>query len=120
MSRQNSSCPTSPIREIREPSCGNSETEGKAVTGSGERARVASEFQIRGFSHDLIQVVHFHECNSGGVVYPAHDGGVVTRSEVCDDRGFPRVPRSMAAVLNVLDLVLGDFAADYRMLPVVV
>jgi hypothetical protein len=35
------------IRVIREPSCGNSETEGKA-TGSGERARVASEFQIRG------------------------------------------------------------------------
>ena len=36
------------IRVIREPSCGNSETEGKAATGSGERARVASEFQIRG------------------------------------------------------------------------
>ena len=28
--------------------------------------------------------------------------------------------RSVAAVLNVLDLVLGDDAADYRLLPVVV
>ena len=37
-----------PIRVIREPSCGNSETEGKAAMGSGERARVASAFQIRG------------------------------------------------------------------------
>ena len=36
------------IRVIREPNCGNSETEGKAATGCGERARVASEFQIRG------------------------------------------------------------------------
>ena len=55
---------------------------------------------------DLIQVVHFHERNSGGVVYPTHDGGVVTGSEVCDDRRFTRVRRSVAAVLNVLDLVL--------------
>ena len=38
----------SEIRDISEPSCGNSETEGKAATGSGERARVASKFQIRG------------------------------------------------------------------------
>ena len=55
----------------------------------------------------LIQVVHFHERNSGGVVYPTHDGGVVTRWEVCDDRRFARVRRSVAAVLNVLDLVAG-------------
>ena len=56
-----------------------------------------------------MQVVHLHERNSGGVVYPAYDGGVVTRWKVCDDRRFTRVPRSVAAVLNVLDLVLGDF-----------
>src|SRR4029077_5670597 len=65
--------PTSPPRVAREPSCGNSETEGKAATGSGERARVASEFQIRGFPYDLMQVVHFHERNSRGVVYPTHE-----------------------------------------------
>src|SRR5438067_151619 len=67
-----------------------------------------------------MQVVHFHERNSSGVIYPTHDGGVVTRWKVCDDRRFTRVPRSVAAVLNVLDLVLGDDAADDRMLPVVV
>src|SRR6266516_5220647 len=68
----------------------------------------------------LMQVVDFHERNSSGVVYPTQDGGVVTRREGCDDCRFPRVPRSVAAILNVLDLVLGDDAADYRMLPVVV
>src|SRR5215510_4872965 len=67
-----------------------------------------------------IQVVHFHERNSGGVVYPTHDGGVVTRWEGCDDRGFPRVARSAAAVLDILDLIASDDAADYRMLPVIV
>src|SRR6478609_6827248 len=67
-----------------------------------------------------MQVVHFHERNSSGVVYSTHDGGVVTRREACDDRRFARVRWSVAAVLNVLDLVLGDDAADYRLLPVVV
>ena len=47
-----------------------------------------------------MQVVHFHERNSGGVVYPAHDGGVVTRWKVCDDCRFVRVRWSVAAVLN--------------------
>jgi hypothetical protein len=28
---------------------------------------------------DLMEVVHLHEPNPGGVVYSAHDGGVVTR-----------------------------------------
>ena len=40
-----------------------------------------------------MQVVDFHERNFGGVVYPTHDGGVVTRWEVCDDRRFASVPR---------------------------
>ena len=31
------------------------------------------------FQHLLIQIVHFHQSNSGGVVYAAHDRGVVTR-----------------------------------------
>src|SRR2546421_12558315 len=74
----------------------------------------------RGFPYDLMQVVHFHERNSSNVVYPTHDGGVATRWEVCHDRRFPRVTRNVAAALNVLDFVLGDDAADYRMLPVVV
>ena len=64
------------------------------------------------FKFGLMQIVHFHERNSGGVVYPTHDGGVVTRWEVCNDRGFACVRRSVAAVLNILDLVLGDDAAE--------
>src|SRR5262245_13947516 len=67
-----------------------------------------------------MQVVHFHEGNSGGVVYPAHDSGVVTGWKIGDDRRFGRVRRSVAAVLNILDLVPGDDAANDRMLPVVV
>src|SRR5262245_15275430 len=67
-----------------------------------------------------MQFVHFHEGNSGSVVYPAHDSGVVTRWKIGDDRRFARVRRSVAAVLNILDLVPGDDAADDRMLPVVV
>src|SRR5882724_8432964 len=68
----------------------------------------------------IMQVVHFHEPNSSGAVYPTHDGGVVTGREVCDDRRFARVRRGVAAVLNVLDLVLVDDSANDRMLPVVV
>src|SRR5436309_2932401 len=67
-----------------------------------------------------MQVVHFHERDSGGVVYPTDNGGVVTRWEVCDDRRFTRVPRSVSAVLNVLHLIGGDDAANDRMLPVVI
>ena len=79
----------------------------------GIRHRISvkhSSFRLEIFNDSefgLIQVVHFHEPNSGGVVYPTHDGGVVTRWEVCDDRRFARVRRSVAAVLNVLDLVAG-------------
>src|SRR5262245_6469045 len=67
-----------------------------------------------------MEIVHLHERNSGGVAYPAHNGGVVTRWKIGDDRRFVRVHWSVAAILNVLDLVLGDDAADDRVLPVVV
>src|SRR5258705_380501 len=53
---------------------------------------------IRGFPYGVIQVVDFHERNSGGVVYPTHDGGVVTRWQVCHNRRFVRVTRNVAAV----------------------
>ena len=43
----NTFCPIG-VGDQRAELSGNSETEGKAATGSGERARVASEFQIRG------------------------------------------------------------------------
>ena len=33
-----------------------------------------------------MQIVHFHKSNAGGVVYTAHDRGVVTWWQVCDNR----------------------------------
>src|SRR6266545_4299218 len=67
-----------------------------------------------------MQVVHFHQRNSSGDAYPAYDGGVVTRWQVCDNRRFPRIPRSVTAVLNLLDLIAGDDPADDRSPPIVV
>ena len=49
-----------------------------------------------------------------------YDRGVGARWEVCNDRGFARIPGNVTAVLDILDLVVGYDAADYRMLPVVV
>ncbi len=46
----------------------------------------------------LVQIVHFHQSNTGGVVYPADDRGVITRRQVCDDRRFPSVSGRVAAV----------------------
>ncbi len=68
----------------------------------------------------LIQIVHFHESNPGGVVHTAHDRGVVTWWQRCDDRRLPWVCWSMAAVPYVLDLVAGDNPANYRGHPVIV
>src|SRR5215471_1544558 len=67
-----------------------------------------------------MQVVHLHERYAGGVVYPAHNSGVVTRWKIGDDRRFAWVCRGVAAVLNILDLVVSDDAADYRLLPIIV
>ena len=50
------------------------------------------------------KIVHFHQSNSGRVVYTAHDRGVVTCWQLCDDRRFPSVPRSVAAVPDIAHL----------------
>ena len=50
------------------------------------------------------KIVHFHQSNSGHVVYTAHDRGVVTRRQVCDDRRLPSVTGSVAAVSDIADL----------------
>src|SRR5439155_26051039 len=55
-----------------------------------------------------------------GVIYPAHNRGVVTRRQVRNDRRFAWVPRSMAADLNIADLVIGDNPADDGSLPVII
>src|SRR5881628_2837623 len=78
-----------------------------------------SSFAIRASTFSM-QVVHFHERNSRGVVYPAYDRGVIAGWKVCDDRRFARISWSVAAVLNSLDLISSDDAADDRGLPVVV
>src|SRR5437762_11680430 len=67
-----------------------------------------------------MQIVYFHQSNSGGAVHSAHDRGVVSGWHVCIDRGFARVSRSVTAVLNILDLVPGDDPADDGGLPVVI
>ena len=67
-----------------------------------------------------MQIVHLHQSNSGSAVYPAHDRRVVTRWQVRNDRRFSRVPRSVTAILNILDLVLGDDPADDGGLPVII
>src|SRR6188472_2989037 len=87
-----------------------------------QRPGFPSPLPIRDISviRGLMQVVHFHQRNSGGVIYSAHDGGVVTWWKVCDDRRFVRVRRSVAAILNILHLILSDDAAEDRMLPVVI
>src|SRR5438093_4609880 len=67
-----------------------------------------------------MQIVHFHQSNSDGAVYTTYDGGVVTRRQVCYNRRFPSVTRSVTAVLDFLHLVVGDDAADDGSLPVII
>src|SRR4029077_17673258 len=44
------------------------------------------------------KIIHFHKRDSGRAIYTAHNGGVVTRWQVSNDRRFPRVPRSPTAI----------------------
>src|SRR5947208_3084317 len=48
------------------------------------------------------------------------DRSVVARWKVCDDCRFAWVTRCVAAVYDILDLVLGDNPADDRSLPIIV
>src|SRR5438128_10578388 len=68
----------------------------------------------------MSQIVHFHQSNSDGVVYTTHDGGVVARWKVCDNRRFPAVTRSVTAVLDFLHLIVCDDPADDGTLPVII
>ena len=66
------------------------------------------------------EIIHLHKSDSRRATYPTHNRGVTTGWQVCDNRRFPPVPGSMAAVLNILDLIAGDDPADDCLLPVVV
>src|SRR5437660_49543 len=67
-----------------------------------------------------MQIVHFHQSNSGGAVYTTHDRGVVACRKVCYDRRFSSVTRCVTAVLDFLRLVVGDDPADDGSLPVII
>src|SRR4051794_21522490 len=67
-----------------------------------------------------MQVVHLYQPDAGGVVYAADDGGVITGWKIGDNRRFARVRWSVAAILNILDLVVRDDAADDCLSPIVV
>src|SRR5205807_6165695 len=67
-----------------------------------------------------MKIVHFHQSNSGGAVYPAHDRRVVASRKLCDNRRFPSITRCVTAVLDFLHLVMGDDPADDRGLPIII
>src|SRR6476646_11271942 len=76
---------------------------------------------IAGFQKaTLLQIVHFYETYSGRVVYTAHNGGVIARWQLRNDRRLGWIGRSVAAVLNIAYLILCDNTADDRMLPVII
>src|SRR5438105_711642 len=67
-----------------------------------------------------MQIVHFHKSNARGAVYTAHDRGVVACWQICYNRRFPSVTRSVTAVLNFLHLIVCDDPADDGSLPVII
>src|SRR6266550_66421 len=67
-----------------------------------------------------MQIVYLHEANSSHVVYTAHDRGVVTRWQICDDRRFSSVTGRVAPSLNLADLIAGDNPTDDGRCPVVI
>src|SRR5437763_598972 len=66
------------------------------------------------------KIVHFYQCNSGGVAYTADDRCVVARLQVRNNRRLACFSRSVATVLNTADLIAGDNPAEYRRLPVII
>src|SRR5213592_4831248 len=75
---------------------------------------------VGGSAARLIQIVYFRESNTGGVVYAAHDRGVVAYWQICNDRRLVWISRSQSTVDNILHLVLGDNPADDRSPPVII
>src|SRR6516165_4033281 len=75
---------------------------------------------VGGSAARLIQIVYFHQSNPGRVIYTADDRSVVARWKIRDDCRFAWVTWCVAAVYDILDLVLGDNPADDRSLPVII
>src|SRR5882724_2849018 len=68
----------------------------------------------------LIQIVYLNQTNSSGVVYTVDNRGVVARLQICNNRRLACRSRSVAAVLNIADLIAGDNPPEYRCLPVII
>src|SRR5438067_13857821 len=67
-----------------------------------------------------MQIVHFYQSNPCRVIYTMDDRSVVARWKVCDNSRFCCVTRCVAAVSDILNLVLGDNPVDDRSLPVII
>ena len=90
------------------------------ITVFQERLEIVSAVRCSPLQHLLMQIVHFHESNSGGIVYTAHDRGVVTwlaASAMIAD-SLRRLERS--PVPDILHLIAGDNPADDCIQPVVI
>src|SRR6266850_650413 len=68
----------------------------------------------------LLQIVNVNQSNSRGVAYTTHNGGVVARLQISNDRRLACRSRNVPAALNVADLIGGDNPADDRGLPVII
>ena len=78
-------------------------------------------FRVAGFrTAILLQIVHLHESNTGGVVHTTHNRGVIACWQVCNDRRLTSLCRSMPAVLDRANLASVDDPANYRGLPVII
>ena len=67
-----------------------------------------------------MQIVHFHQSNSGRTVYAAQNRGVVTWWQLCNDRRLSAVRWGVTAGPDVAHLVAADNPADDRVLPVII
>src|SRR5205823_787408 len=68
----------------------------------------------------LIQIVHLNQSNSSGVNYATDNRCIVSRLQICYDRRLTCRSRSVATVLNRVNLISGDNPAEYRRLPVII
>ena len=68
----------------------------------------------------LLQIVHFDQSDSDGVINTADDCGVLTWRKICDDCRLARISRSQSAINDFLNLAVRDNAADNRVPPVII
>src|SRR5438874_1213692 len=61
-----------------------------------------------------MQIVHFHQSNSGRTVYAAQNRGVVTWWQLCNDRRLSAVRWGVTAGPDVAHLAVADNPADDR------